>query len=295
VDRVEFEMMPFAARHERGRDRFDFEDEFRPASLPPSVREAFGMGALVWPFAVQRAVIAGVSNLDDLTNIVFYMHHPERIRAGAGLALSPGEPGFDKLRNEWKAFRTLIGPMIKYVAKPAAPASGAKSPAPGGASTPGNPDDQMFQELRRALDWMNGQVGYAAEKCLADKLLRPDVDDGFVDASRMSSFFKDDPRPLHPVYFSNAKTSVKTRLRTRREFAGTVTVADVVTLLQGIAQHVVQGMNVAYFQLTGADIYDARRKAEVKRELGSRVNQSASLYHCRFARDRYGESIATLS
>lgn len=115
----------------------EFEDEFRPASLPAPVREAYRMGAIAWPLAVQRAVTAGQSKLDDLTNLVFFMHHPERVLGGVGQPISAGEADFDKLRTEWIAFRTLVAPMLKYVPKPkpapgTVPATGLRHGVPGG-------------------------------------------------------------------------------------------------------------------------------------------------------------------
>lgn len=103
-----------------------WEDEFRVATLPRSVRDAFDIGALAWPLAVHRAIQAGISSLDDLTDIVFFMHHPERVVAGVGQPLKTGDPQFDKLSREWKAFRTLISPMLKRPSTPGLP----PAPAP---------------------------------------------------------------------------------------------------------------------------------------------------------------------
>lgn len=100
------------------------EDELRLATLPRTVRDAFHIGALAWPLAVQRAIQSGMSNLDDLTDIVFFMHHPERVVAGVGQPLQAGDPQFARLSGEWKAFRTLIAPMLKRLPAPgSAPAT----------------------------------------------------------------------------------------------------------------------------------------------------------------------------
>jgi hypothetical protein len=93
------------------------EEEFRVNSLPPNVQGAFKMGPMAWPLAVRRAIDAGMVSLSDLTDMVFFMHHPERIYGGKGAALKPGEPQFEKLRKEWLAWRTLIEPMLKYPPK----------------------------------------------------------------------------------------------------------------------------------------------------------------------------------
>jgi peptidoglycan hydrolase-like protein with peptidoglycan-binding domain len=159
-------------------------------------------------------------------------------------------------------------------------------------------DDQLFSKLRNALDWMNeygGETLYSQELCLVRKLLNPGVDDGFVDHVRMEKFFKDNPSELHPHYFSSAKRILKRKLRARWETDRTVTVPEVVGWLKDIRQDILEGMNKAYFHLTGQHVYDPWRKPQIVRELGVRTNRSMSLYNCKFARDRYAGSIATLS
>lgn len=122
--RDEFQIAPFSAF-----EALDLEDEFRLASLPSGVREVFAT-AVFWPLAVQRAIAAGQRNLDQLTNIAFFMHHPERIVGGIGRALDPGEPQFAKLSAEWKGFRTLVAPMMKR------PSGGAASSSSCGMFVP---------------------------------------------------------------------------------------------------------------------------------------------------------------
>lgn len=90
----------------------ELEDEFRKSALPSTVREAYDMGALAWALAVRRAIDAGIRNLDKLTNIVFFMHHPERMQGGVGKELKQSEPGYRKLADEWKAWRGLVKPML---------------------------------------------------------------------------------------------------------------------------------------------------------------------------------------
>ncbi len=86
---------------------------FTPDSLPASVREAYKtMGALGWAAVVQTAVQAGISDADRLASIVFYLHHPER----NGRQIASYESSMIK---EWKAFRTLIVPMIPHAKVPA--------------------------------------------------------------------------------------------------------------------------------------------------------------------------------
>ncbi len=93
------------------------EEEFRVSDLPNKVREAFGMGPLAWPLVVQRAIEAGIRDSGELANIVFFLHHPER----RGRALNSSEPNFKKFSEEWKAWRTLIEPMLKKTSGVPAP------------------------------------------------------------------------------------------------------------------------------------------------------------------------------
>lgn len=80
---------------------------FSSVNLPMDVREAFHQGILAWPLAVQRALKWGIKDLSKLTDIVFFMHHPER----GERALQSHET---KLIEEWKAFRYLVKPLIEF-------------------------------------------------------------------------------------------------------------------------------------------------------------------------------------
>lgn len=115
---IEIAIPPTDAAFER-----EAEGEFRLASLPGPVRDAVAIGALVWPLAVQRAIEAGLRDPDRLADLVFFMHHPERVIGGVGRALDPAEPQFAKLSAEWKAFRTMVVPML--APKPAPPPGGS--------------------------------------------------------------------------------------------------------------------------------------------------------------------------
>ena len=79
---------------------------FDPKELPPGVYNAFKKGPLAWPLVVQQALNAAIFNVNKLADIVFYLHHPERI----GHPLKPHEA---KLINQWKAFRTMVTPQAK--------------------------------------------------------------------------------------------------------------------------------------------------------------------------------------
>ena len=58
---------------------------------------------------VRQAIAAGTTDINELTNRVFFARHPER----GGRALSPSEPGFSALSTEWKTIRdTVVRPML---------------------------------------------------------------------------------------------------------------------------------------------------------------------------------------
>jgi hypothetical protein len=78
---------------------------FDPRKLPAGVYQAFRQGPMAWPLVVQRAIQAGIRDTDKLTDIVFFLHHPER----AGRALAPHEGA---LINQWKSFRNLVQPSV---------------------------------------------------------------------------------------------------------------------------------------------------------------------------------------
>lgn len=110
MNRVEFEVAPFAFGTRAAPWGFEapgLEEEFRIAALPSGVREVFATPH-GWFLAVRRAIAAGWREVNQLTNIVFFMHHPERVIGGVGLALDPSEPRFAALSGEWKVYRTLV-------------------------------------------------------------------------------------------------------------------------------------------------------------------------------------------
>lgn len=78
---------------------------FHPEHLPPTVYEIYKKGPSMWMFAVQAAIPYGITNSDTLTNMAFYMHHPE-------LDGRPLRKDETKLIAEWKSFRTKIKPLV---------------------------------------------------------------------------------------------------------------------------------------------------------------------------------------
>jgi|RhiMetdeSRZDD1v2_1073273.scaffolds.fasta_scaffold758906_1 hypothetical protein len=97
---------------------------FDPNSLPAVVRDAyFTLGVLGWMAVVQKAVQAGITDVDRLASIVFYLHHPER----NGKKIEAHE---SKMIEQWKAFRTLIKPAVPNLSKPSSkPAAPDESPS----------------------------------------------------------------------------------------------------------------------------------------------------------------------
>jgi len=87
---------------------------FHPNDLPAPALKAFNKHfktPILWPIVVQEAVRCGVKDVNTLTDIVFYMHHWDRI-------YSPIKPGETKLINEWKGFRTLVQSGVPGWSKP---------------------------------------------------------------------------------------------------------------------------------------------------------------------------------
>jgi hypothetical protein len=79
---------------------------FDPNQLPPSVRSVYEQGPIAWPQVVQHAIGVNIKSLNKLTDIVFYLHYPERI----GKPLKANETD---LIAKWQAFRTLIKPRLQ--------------------------------------------------------------------------------------------------------------------------------------------------------------------------------------
>lgn len=92
---------------------------FNLADYPPKARRAFRKAPAHWSAAVTHAVEGGVKDINDLTDLVFYMHHRERITGGIGAPLEPSETNFKKLIAEWKDFKKMVEPVVKRMSGPA--------------------------------------------------------------------------------------------------------------------------------------------------------------------------------
>jgi hypothetical protein len=78
---------------------------FDPNKLPASVLQAFRQGPMMWPIVVEKALGSGIRDLNKLTDIVFYLHFPERIG-------NPIKPSEFQLIGKWKHFRALVKPRL---------------------------------------------------------------------------------------------------------------------------------------------------------------------------------------
>lgn len=79
---------------------------FNPKLLPPTVYEVYKHGPMAWILVIKTAIELKITNIDKLTNIAFFLHHPEL----NGRPLVVGET---KLIAQWKGFRTLIAPLLQ--------------------------------------------------------------------------------------------------------------------------------------------------------------------------------------
>ena len=114
---------------------------FNPASLPATVQDAYRRGPNSWFYVVQTAVMSGMESLDKLTDIVFFLHHPER----KGKYLASNEIS---LLADWKRFRDLIAPRIRDMVKVRdTPRERNNDTSQGGQNDPA----QMFQQIMQQL------------------------------------------------------------------------------------------------------------------------------------------------
>jgi phosphatidylserine/phosphatidylglycerophosphate/cardiolipin synthase-like enzyme len=91
----------------------DLGGPFRLDGLPTTVRQAFKKGAAAWREAVQDAIDAAIVDPQALADLMFFMHHPERMTAGVGKRIEEKEPAFVKLRAEWILYLTIVTRILK--------------------------------------------------------------------------------------------------------------------------------------------------------------------------------------
>ena len=92
---------------------YPVENEFQLKRLPPKAQSLFGQGSGSWRAAVAEAIGAGIRDPNDLADLVFFMHHPERMAAGIGRLIDQKEPNFVKLRAEWNQHRNIVTGILK--------------------------------------------------------------------------------------------------------------------------------------------------------------------------------------
>jgi hypothetical protein len=85
---------------------------FRLSDYPQAAQTAFAGVPITWGNAVLAAIEGGFTDLEDLTDLAFFMHHKERLAAGTAKPLSTSEPHFQELAAEWKAWQTVIQSIL---------------------------------------------------------------------------------------------------------------------------------------------------------------------------------------
>jgi Uncharacterized protein conserved in bacteria (DUF2272) len=120
-----FEAEPFEFESE-GYSAFEAaeEMEFSFSGFPQSVLNALRSGRE--STAVKLAIALGYRNENELTDLVFFVRHPER----NGRALSRNEPNYRELSAEWVAIRnSLVQPLLASPAPPSTPPTPAPLPS----------------------------------------------------------------------------------------------------------------------------------------------------------------------
>ncbi len=75
--------------------------QFNPEHLTATVRALYNEGSGYWTLVVKSAIQENIKDINFLTDMVFYLHHPESL----GRPLRIHET---KLIGEWKRYRGLI-------------------------------------------------------------------------------------------------------------------------------------------------------------------------------------------
>jgi phosphatidylserine/phosphatidylglycerophosphate/cardiolipin synthase-like enzyme len=143
--------------------------EFRVGRLPARAQIAFARSSAPWWTIVDEAIEGGVHEPSALADLMFFVHHRDRVVGGAGRGIDPQEVGFHHLRAEWNLFRAMAARRVRpsapcsvflsehrsasYEDRVAAPTTGrvqlfvhGRSAGPGGADQTG------------ALDSLQGEV-----------------------------------------------------------------------------------------------------------------------------------------
>ena len=94
------------------------EGEFHLNRLPRKAREQFDKGTGAWREAVKEAIQAGIKDPGTLADLMFFMHHPDRMKSGVGRSLSRTEPDFVKLRALWNLYCTIASGFLNPSSPP---------------------------------------------------------------------------------------------------------------------------------------------------------------------------------
>jgi hypothetical protein len=104
---------------------------FDPKKLPSKVYEAYKLGVMAWPLTIQEALESDILDLNKLTDIVFYLHHPELV----GRSLAANDTA---LIRKWKLYRGLIASRQAEYKQRAASLFAARNAMPYDGSTGGH-------------------------------------------------------------------------------------------------------------------------------------------------------------
>ncbi len=94
------------------------EGEFRLNRLPPKARQQFEKGPRAWRDAVKAAIQSGIKDPSRLADLIFFMHHRSRMKAGVGTALGRTDADFVKLRALWNLYCTIAAGIVKPSSSP---------------------------------------------------------------------------------------------------------------------------------------------------------------------------------
>lgn len=92
--------------------------EFRPEDWPSSVQQLFGKGGAAWLESLDGAIGAGIKETKRLADLIFFMQHPERMKAGRGRLIDLNEEDFVQVRAEWVLYRTIAARRLDPGLKP---------------------------------------------------------------------------------------------------------------------------------------------------------------------------------
>jgi hypothetical protein len=257
------------------------EEEFRVSDLPPKVKEAYKLGALGWMLAVQRAIESGISDLNFLTNMAFFMHHPERIREGKGRALSAGEPQFNTLRDEWKAFQNLIKPLLTYRSQQTKPTSILGEP---GRPIPAYKDPKAHEKLAiylpksvKLLEERKRSRNEERALCLLRKMRQADVNDEFLNKDSAYSWWRENHQR---VIYSIDKSTTRLRNALLSDAKWSKTVEQFIQKAIENVKSIDAGIDEVYRIASITSDERGNKSILLKHWLVNRLRDPRSIYHC---------------